>query len=278
MRTILNRSWGRKTSKSTECETCAKIRSILQGQEDEILEPRKDWNKNIPLGTMSKIASSECPHHRPLLDRLIESFDAEQSELMSACLALHISTGLISSGNMDYKFVLIEPKRKHVFRRSKETVAWSAGSFGPIELEKKGKETSVPRHGVRLDEHWIDHENMVGWYEECKSQHGETCSKPPVFDLISSPTIRIFIDTKDMCLVEASSNESFVALSYVWGRKATLETNTSNFQELLRPGVLDSRIRSGSVPHTVAHAVHLTQLLKERYLWVDRLCIVGHSS
>lgn len=67
----------------------------------------------------------------------------------------------------------------------------------------------------------------------------------------------------------------YVALSYVWGRiPDILETTKANFESLQQPGALASSNLSARLPKTVHDAIVLTKAMEQRYLWVDRLCIV----
>ncbi|KAI1294272.1 HET-domain-containing protein [Xylaria venustula] len=64
----------------------------------------------------------------------------------------------------------------------------------------------------------------------------------------------------------------FVTLSYVWGNPNTSRTNAllgSNKRELTAPGGLGKL----SLPKAIADAIIVCQQLKQRFLWVDRLCI-----
>ncbi|KAF2824608.1 HET-domain-containing protein [Ophiobolus disseminans] len=83
------------------------------------------------------------------------------------------------------------------------------------------------------------------------------------------------IDVVDECLVRLSEGLEFVALSYVWGPMAgdlTQEEHCtmSNLGALQGLGGL----RKFRIPQTVSDAIVVCQRLHQRYLWVDRLCVV----
>ena len=85
----------------------------------------------------------------------------------------------------------------------------------------------------------------------------------------------ILVDVKSWQLVQGIQPQRYVALSYVWGRIGNdLETTKSNFQELQKPGALDSQPWSHRLPRTVYDALLFTRQMGEQYLWVDRLCII----
>ncbi len=64
---------------------------------------------------------------------------------------------------------------------------------------------------------------------------------------------------------------NYVALSYVWGSDSSLMAKQDNLSWLQKPGALAGNI---SVTATVLMAMKVVCLLRERYLWVDQLCII----
>jgi hypothetical protein len=68
---------------------------------------------------------------------------------------------------------------------------------------------------------------------------------------------------------------TYVALSYVWGTlPEVLETTKSNFKSLRLRGALAGKANHSLLPRTVTDAISFTRMMHQRYLWVDRLCIV----
>ncbi|KAK0714438.1 heterokaryon incompatibility protein-domain-containing protein, partial [Apiosordaria backusii] len=80
------------------------------------------------------------------------------------------------------------------------------------------------------------------------------------------------IDTRKQCLVPATANLPYVALSYVWGQTAMLKTERANLSNHQEDGAFN-RLRA-MIPTTIRDAIDLVPLIGERYLWVDSLCIV----
>jgi Heterokaryon incompatibility protein (HET) len=73
------------------------------------------------------------------------------------------------------------------------------------------------------------------------------------------------------CLVKATADKQYAALSYVWGQVPTLKTTKGNLNELLKGAAL---FKQGDfVPRTIRHTIALVQQLDISYLWVDCLCI-----
>jgi hypothetical protein len=66
----------------------------------------------------------------------------------------------------------------------------------------------------------------------------------------------------------------YFALNYVWGGSSTACTLKSNLALLQAPDALKANSPTWHVPRTVAHVMQLTELLGERYIWVDRFYIV----
>ncbi|KAF2831531.1 HET-domain-containing protein [Ophiobolus disseminans] len=125
----------------------------------------------------------------------------------------------------------------------------------------------------------MDIHTIRGWLHACEKQHGSRCmdrhhSSHPSTRLMRP---RYLIDTENGCLVESSESQRYVALSYVWGGSdESACTIKSNMEGLMIP----ERLRRGTItiPRTILDAMHLVESLGERYLWVDRYCIVQDDS
>lgn len=129
-------------------------------------------------------------------------------------------------------------------------------------------------NGVRLDLRWIANNTLLQWYRDCEEEHGDECKIPSYLEHLPSPGIRILIDTFKNCLTPAPRNASYLALSYVWGQVDVVKTFKANSHQLQKPGALEGAESIVTLPKTVRHAMFLTRMLGERYLWVDSLCIV----
>jgi len=119
------------------------------------------------------------------------------------------------------------------------------------------------------DEYWIKLETLQNWIKSCDAHHSEHCQSPSTLN-ISKPLWLIDVDRS--CLVLGEHTHRYVSLSYVWSRLEATSTTLSNLQAHQE----DEALTNGDViiPKTVLHAMELTRLLGETYLWVDRLCIV----
>ncbi|KAF2503056.1 HET-domain-containing protein [Lophium mytilinum] len=72
------------------------------------------------------------------------------------------------------------------------------------------------------------------------------------------------------CIIEATTEERFLALSYVWGVTGQIRLTARNLDSLMQPGALN-RVE---LPRTISDAIVLCRLLNESHLWVDSLCII----
>ncbi|KAH6614061.1 heterokaryon incompatibility protein-domain-containing protein [Boeremia exigua] len=131
--------------------------------------------------------------------------------------------------------------------------------------------------GRTIDSSTIDIPTLGRWLTTCRDGHegcreatGISAAEP----LYSNPSFRM-IDVKRSCIVSAKA-EPFVALSYVWGKDPFYRALKDNIETLMQPGGLSST--SIDIPRTIKDAMHLTNLLGYRYLWVDSLCIVQDDS
>lgn len=144
-----------------------------------------------------------------------------------------------------------------------------------IQLSLLAEDAPEPDfHGRRIPKEQIDFNLVKTWLLNCLLWHGAECEKPvtenlsPPWDI---PDIRL-IDVEQMCLVKMAKGCQYVTLSYVWGSIPTLMATRENIMELEKPGKLQ-RLAS-EVPNTIRDAIDVTAKIGQRFLWVDRLCIV----
>lgn len=124
--------------------------------------------------------------------------------------------------------------------------------------------------GRKIEHGQIDFTLVHSWLHDCGNSADHDCATNP-----SEPIDIILIDVHDNRLVRRRSNVRYLALSYVWGQAGGLETLTENYETLQDKGAL-SPDRS-NIPRTIADSMMLVRELRERYLWVDRLCILQDS-
>lgn len=80
------------------------------------------------------------------------------------------------------------------------------------------------------------------------------------------------IDTQNMSVIQPVGYIRFVALSYMWAcdPNGNVQLEQSNVDTLKLPGSLEKV----TIPGIITDSITLCRDLGERYLWVDRLCII----
>ena len=89
------------------------------------------------------------------------------------------------------------------------------------------------------------------------------------------------IDVERSCLRSACPGDTYVALSYVWGRRPRdqlLETKQANLQELCQPEAFLEARKADCIPQEILAAMHITKSIGQRNLWCDRFCIIQDES
>ena len=112
--------------------------------------------------------------------------------------------------------------------------------------------------------------------KHCERHHGSECEKQEWSFVINPTNFLRLIDVKEWCLIEFRNEDThrcrYVALSYVWGGAQNFTLNKSNKTRLhTRLGLLP--FLQELIPKTIRDAMLVAQRIKERYLWVDALCI-----
>jgi hypothetical protein len=115
----------------------------------------------------------------------------------------------------------------------------------------------------------VDMDIIRAWLHHCENSHGKDCK--PSLRYPFQPTF--LIDVVDSCLVNAPSECRYIALSYVWGTGAVFKHLQENSTSLRSPGVLNSL----PIPMTIRDAMTVVHAIKERYLWVDSICIIQNN-
>ena len=137
-----------------------------------------------------------------------------------------------------------------------------------LRLENPNKAHEV---GRLFNPQQVNVELLHKWIGCCRTSHREHCHE---IEIPSSISHVYLIDVVEGCLVSANIETRYVALSYVWGNFNTIQTMKRNFAYLQEPGSIDVSVGSLKVGKTIEDALRLVSLLGERYLWVDRLCII----
>ncbi|KAI0521565.1 heterokaryon incompatibility protein-domain-containing protein [Xylaria bambusicola] len=112
---------------------------------------------------------------------------------------------------------------------------------------------------------------LRGWLTRCDDQHTGECVGKTV-EIENLPAGFRVIDTHEDKIVEPNSSFRYVALSYMWpvGPDNNLRLEKCNIDTLEAPGSL----RQVQLPNIISDAIALCRNMGERYLWIDRLCII----
>ncbi|KAF2252022.1 HET-domain-containing protein [Trematosphaeria pertusa] len=121
---------------------------------------------------------------------------------------------------------------------------------------------------------FISTDVIQSWLQTCLQLHGDRCGNGLRSDTRGWNGPLWLIDVEDGCLVAAFPRAKYVALSYVWGcGSISASTTNENFVKLQeRGGLYDPS--TVTLPRTIRDAIELVRSVGERYVWIDRFCIV----
>ncbi|KAK0642909.1 heterokaryon incompatibility protein-domain-containing protein [Cercophora newfieldiana] len=108
----------------------------------------------------------------------------------------------------------------------------------------------------------FDPEPVAAWIGYCDTYHSGICGH------VGEPLKLLqLVDCQSLLVVEAPRNAKYIALSYVWKAsgstcETTIDTQNYNMKPLPSP-----------LPLVVRDAIHVTNALGYRYLWIDKFCI-----
>ncbi|KAF4637187.1 hypothetical protein G7Y89_g893 [Cudoniella acicularis] len=117
----------------------------------------------------------------------------------------------------------------------------------------------------------VDMELVSRWIQTCRESHGIVCTPRHMSKEVDDLMIRV-IDIERLCIVTLPGRADYVALSYVWGATEQLRLLQENYKDFTQEFGLRSQVNK--LPRTIYDAMDLTGRLRERYLWVDALCII----
>ncbi|KAG5763050.1 hypothetical protein H9Q72_008843 [Fusarium xylarioides] len=146
--------------------------------------------------------------------------------------------------------------------------------------ESQNANNNIPLDGTgRMIGSLLDLSIPQRWIKQCEDQHGQECQKPKWLSDSDTewPERCRVIDIKEHRIVDLLPTMRYVALSYVWGssekaRQSRFERQLTreNLSRLQQPNSLSDIY----LPQTITDAMHVTEQVGERFLWVDALCIV----
>lgn len=226
-----------------DCKVCHDIWRLF-------MEPGVPHQVNF--GSFKHVLSSNCSTHAPL----VKAFANHCLDGLHSRIRESDDIGIERDG-LDSSVGMTESLSK-------------GGSCWDLLLAQKD---SIPRHpgiGRIMDPDWVDIEIVKKWKYKCLTSHGSKCKNP----MRICPTRPAWlVDVVGQCVVPGLGCGDYVALSYRWGETPDHMRQTANMAKLQEANALqESEIRAHLAP-IVRHAMYLTSVLGERYVWIDTLCI-----
>ncbi|KAK7961163.1 hypothetical protein PG988_012377 [Apiospora saccharicola] len=231
---------------ASDCTTCQDIWELFS-------DPKSAHAVN--LGSFQEALSTSCPNHKPLVQAFYEYVtDGEEADTET------LDVGLTRDAE----------DRSVRFDQS----ITDLGLFWHLLLVKDAAVESHTGTGRIRDPDWANLGMVKQWKRDCLTLHGHLCDNPLK---IWNTRPAWLIDVRQRCLVPGQVPENYVALSYVYGSHRGSHIDAGMLARLQQPLALDSPGIAQLLPPIVQHAMYLTYVIGEIYLWVDALCIPHHD-
>lgn len=131
-------------------------------------------------------------------------------------------------------------------------------------------------HTGYLQSPWIDPSMIRSWIDDCDTNHAGQCHsfRSPWETMQTTVTLTV-IDAELGCLKQLPQGCQYLALSYMWGTQNNpFQTVIGNFERLSQPGAFHDLSIRRQIPKTILDTIMLTRKIGQRYLWIDRFCII----
>ncbi|KAF9892979.1 hypothetical protein FE257_000571 [Aspergillus nanangensis] len=115
---------------------------------------------------------------------------------------------------------------------------------------------------------YVDWNLLSQWLESCSSGHPRCIPK----HFGENPTAFRLIDVHRRCIVPATADFHYVALSYVWGKNPDFAKMTT--RATIKALEQEGGLLPTNTPKTINDAIDICRQLKQDYLWVDQYCII----
>ncbi|EEU33406.1 uncharacterized protein NECHADRAFT_89511 [Fusarium vanettenii 77-13-4] len=110
-----------------------------------------------------------------------------------------------------------------------------------LYLLERPKETEERSIGQLLDARWIDRDLAGSWKSKCTNLHRGLCTELPN-KVLASIRSAWLVDVDRQCIVPATEDHSYIALSYVWGSQSTFNTTESGLDNTAQKAVEISKM------------------------------------
>ncbi|KAF4995571.1 hypothetical protein FDECE_12770 [Fusarium decemcellulare] len=244
---------------TTLCEYCSRIP----------LDPRsldlEDERSKFSLGAGARIKNSSCSFCRLV-------FYAFDEDFITAQCPDEVEVWW-TTGPGDRRAFFVSPSRADTW------IGFSSRVEPRVDQHGSKRQTSRSS----FIEPWmgpvVDAARILRWISSCEQLHGSACAMPTDLAFATAfhglHLLRL-LDVEANCLVERTSLEKYVALSYVWGAVSNFRLTKANRPALLKPGSLNRVFYM--LPNTVEDAIVFVRRLGCRYLWVDALCLLQNDA
>lgn len=193
-----------------------------------------------------------------------------------ACIVAHLQSSIARTGaNLDlehYSYWLADFYNSFLYLRL-ESDNSDSGPYGWPDLSialigEDGSDVGASR----VNRRWADLERVQDWLDDCDLNH-PTCQRQGVSPAMSNFRMYL-IDITNQCLIRASGQERYIALSYVWGKtSSTSQTTKENIAKRCEAGNL-FEANPTSVPGTLRRAIITASQFGVNFIWIDQLCII----
>lgn len=240
-----------------KCEICEKILSVLR-------EPLSSLGGMITLGSGREVIQhSQCKDHQQLVTCALgpdfSRFLAETPTIAEKIDLIQIHKSPANAGAIITAKIPDHPQIPK--------------SLSALYIVKNADSNESYIKGQILHPQWIDSNLPRLWKTTCDSLHKGIC-KNFSNEIQCGINPVWLVDVWQQCVVKAPKHCSYVALSYVWGDYTTLKATCNNICQLQKQGSLSTSQAATPIARTIRDSMGIVQLLEERYLWVDTLCIV----
>ncbi|KAM7210699.1 Heterokaryon incompatibility protein (HET) domain containing protein, partial [Rhypophila decipiens] len=132
------------------------------------------------------------------------------------------------------------------------------------QVRPRAQDSEALLEGSHVDPRRMDYGRLKGWLQDCDGFHADSCKPRARISNLRVPLQ--CIDCFTRAIVEIRPDARYFALSYVWG------VPPSKIVKKGDPGCLP---RNAS--RVIEDAMVVVRELGERYLWVDKYCIMQDS-
>ncbi|CAO2655398.1 Nn.00g104620.m01.CDS01 [Neocucurbitaria sp. VM-36] len=264
---------GRHPNRSL-CRMCRDLAKVLHPTADGFELTAKDaW---FPFGNYFQLSvRSACAICSLMLSIITTKSGALHPRLAAVdpeVQGVRLSTGRLSTNERLMRFdygmkhvgelrVLTPQNYSQALRQ-----AWETDSQSTISSILDDRNSPI----YKAHQQRINSDLVKSWLNNCDHNHGSACNHPRSGKRAENGIHLTLIDVKEECLIPASSDAKYFALSYVWGRVEMHKTLRSNYEARNQPGALAAI----QFPKTIRNAMEFVQSLGERYLWIDAICLV----